>query len=314
MRLGVLDVGSNTVHLLVVDAHRGAHPWPAHSEKTVLRLAEQISPDGALRDAGADALVKAVGAARTSATDLEVDDLLAFATSAVRDATNAAEVLARVREATGVRLEVLPGADEARMTFLAVRRWFGWSAGRLLVLDIGGGSLEIAAGVDEDPDVAVSLPLGAGRLTRDRLGTDPESLVPPSPEAVDELREYVDSLLDPVVDRMAGVGWDRPVATSKTFRTLARLAGAAPSGAGLWARRKLTRSGLRQVLGFIRHIPPAQLVELEGVSAGRAHQVLAGAVVAESVMRRLSVDSLDVCPWALREGVILSRLDRLAPV
>ncbi|MBQ1049962.1 Ppx/GppA family phosphatase [Micromonospora sp. C51] len=314
MRLGVLDVGSNTVHLLVVDAHRGAHPWPAHSEKSVLRLAEQIGPDGALREAGADALVKAVEAARTSAAGLEVDDLIAFATSAVRDATNAADVLTRVRDSTGVRLEVLSGADEARMTFLAVRRWFGWSAGRLLVLDIGGGSLEIAAGIDEDPDVAVSLPLGAGRLTRDRLGVDPESTVPPGPETVEDLRQYVDAHLDPVVERMTEVGWERPVATSKTFRTLARLAGAAPSGAGLWARRRLTRSGLRQVLGFIRHIPPAQLVELEGVSAGRAHQLLAGAVVAESVMRRLGVDSLDVCPWALREGLILSRMDRLAPV
>ncbi|MEV4710648.1 Ppx/GppA phosphatase family protein [Micromonospora sp. NPDC049374] len=314
MRLGVLDVGSNTVHLLVVDAHRGAHPWPAHSEKAVLRLAEQIGPDGALREAGADALVTAVEAARTSAAGLKVDDLIAFATSAVRDATNAADVLTRVRDSTGVRLEVLSGADEARMTFLAVRRWFGWSAGRLLVLDIGGGSLEIAAGIDEDPDVAVSLPLGAGRLTRDRLGVDPESTVPPAPETVEELRQYVDAHLDPVVERMTEVGWERPVATSKTFRTLARLAGAAPSGAGLWARRRLTRSGLRQVLGFIRHIPPVQLVELEGVSAGRAHQLLAGAVVAESVMRRLGVDSLDVCPWALREGVILSRMDRLAPV
>ncbi|MBQ1026926.1 Ppx/GppA phosphatase family protein [Micromonospora sp. C95] len=314
MRMGVLDVGSNTVHLLVVDAHRGAHPWPAHSEKTVLRLAEQIGPDGALRESGADALVTAVEAARTSAADLEVDDLIAFATSAVRDATNAAEVLTRVRDSTGVRLEVLSGADEARMTFLAVRRWFGWSAGRLLVLDIGGGSLEIAAGIDEDPDVAVSLPLGAGRLTRDRLDVDPDSTVPPAPERVEELRQYVDAHLDPVVERMTEVGWERSVATSKTFRTLARLAGAAPSGAGLWARRRLTRSGLRQVLGFIRHIPPAQLVELEGVSAGRAHQLLAGAVVAESVMRRLGVDALDVCPWALREGVILSRLDRLTPV
>ncbi|MTK00665.1 Ppx/GppA phosphatase family protein [Micromonospora sp. CP22] len=314
MRLGVLDVGSNTVHLLVVDAHHGAHPWPAHSEKAVLRLAEQIGPDGALREAGADALVKAVDAARTAATGLKVDELIAFATSAVRDATNAADVLARVRDATGVRLEVLSGADEARMTFLAVRRWFGWSAGRLLVLDIGGGSLEIAAGIDENPDAAVSLPLGAGRLTRDRLGVDPESRVPPASKIVEELRQYVEAQLDPVVERMIEVGWDRPVATSKTFRTLARLAGAAPSGAGLWARRRLTRSGLRQVLGFIRHIPPAQLVELEGVSAGRAHQLLAGAVVAESVMRRLGVESVDICPWALREGVILNRMDRLAPV
>ncbi|MEU4566564.1 Ppx/GppA phosphatase family protein [Micromonospora sp. NPDC023956] len=314
MRLGVLDVGSNTVHLLVVDAHHGAHPWPAHSEKMVLRLAEQIGPDGALRRAGADALVEAVGTARQAAVGLATDDLIAFATSAVRDATNGAEVLARVRDETGVRLEVLAGADEARLTFLAVRRWFGWSAGRLLVLDIGGGSLEVAAGIDEDPTVAVSLPLGAGRLTRERLGVDPTTATPPPAEVVDELREYVDTMLDPVVEQMAGVGWDRPVVTSKTFRTLARLAGAAPSSAGLWAPRRLTRTGLRQVLTFIRHIPPVQLAEVEGVSAGRSHQLLAGAVVAEAVLRRLDVEALDVCPWALREGVILRRLDQLGPV
>ncbi|MFF5175346.1 Ppx/GppA phosphatase family protein [Micromonospora sp. NPDC000089] len=314
MRLGVLDVGSNTVHLLVVDAHHGAHPWPAHSEKVVLRLAEQIGPDGALTDQGADDLVKAVGMARSAAAGLAADDLLAFATSAVRDATNGAEVLARVRDETGVRLEVLSGADEARMTFLAVRRWFGWSAGRLLAMDIGGGSLELAAGIDEDPDVAISLPLGAGRLSRERLRVDPDGLEPPSAGAVEELGEYVDAKLEPVVGRLTEVGWERPVATSKTFRTLARLAGAAPSGAGLWARRSLSRAGLRQVIGFIRHIPPAKLVELEGVSAGRAHQLLAGAVVAEAVMRRLDVPAVDICPWALREGVILRRLDQLEPM
>ncbi|WP_433387983.1 Ppx/GppA phosphatase family protein [Micromonospora sp. KLBMP9576] len=313
MRLGVLDVGSNTVHLLVVDARPGAHPWPAHSEKVVLRLAEQIGPDGALTRSGADALVEAVGAARAAATRLGAEDLIAFATSAVRDATNAADVLARVRDETGVRLEVLPGADEARLTFLAVRRWFGWSAGRLLVLDIGGGSLEIAAGIDEDPALAVSLPLGAGRLTRDRLRLEPGSAVPPPAEAVDELRAYADELLDPVVARLTDEGWQRPVATSKTFRTLARLAGAAPSGAGLWAPRRLTRAGLRQVLGFVRHIPPTRLAELDGVSAGRAHQLLAGAVVAEAVLRRLDVAALDICPWALREGVILRRMDQLGP-
>ncbi|MEU8335671.1 Ppx/GppA phosphatase family protein [Micromonospora tulbaghiae] len=314
MRLGVLDVGSNTVHLLVVDAHHGAHPWPAHSEKVVLRLAEQIGPDGALTDGGADGLVKAVGMARAAADGLGAEDLLAFATSAVRDATNAADVLARVRDETGVRLEVLSGADEARMTFLAVRRWFGWSAGRLLAMDIGGGSLELAAGIDEHPDVAISLPLGAGRLSRERLAVDPAGTAPPSAEAVEELRAYVDAQLDPVVEQLTAVGWERPVATSKTFRMLARLAGAAPSGAGLWARRSLTRTGLRQVLGFIRHIPPAQLPELEGVSAQRAHQLLAGAVVAEAVMRRLDVDCVDICPWALREGVILRLLDQLAPM
>ncbi|MEV0606751.1 Ppx/GppA phosphatase family protein [Polymorphospora rubra] len=311
MRLGVLDVGSNTVHLLVVDAHRGAHPWPAYSEKAVLRLAEQIGADGALTRAGEDALVAATADARAAALRLGADDLLAFATSAVRDATNSVTVLDRVRQETGVDLRVLSGADEARMTFLAVRRWFGWSAGRLLVLDIGGGSLELAAGIDEDPDQAMSLPLGAGRLTREWLKVDPDTAAPPPVRVVEDLREYVDSALDPVVARLGGVGWERPVATSKTFRTLARLTGAAPSAVGLWASRRLSLTGLRQVIGFIQHIPPGKLSELEGVSASRAHQLLAGAVVAEAAMRRLGVEVLDICPWALREGVILRHLDHL---
>ncbi|HWG99762.1 MAG TPA: hypothetical protein VNV66_10645 [Pilimelia sp.] len=310
MRLGVLDVGSNTVHLLVVDAHRGAHPWPAHSEKSELRLAERIRPDGALDDAGAAALVAAVANARQAADRLGADELLAFVTSAVRDATNSAEVLARVRAGTGVELRVLPGEAEARLTFLAVRRWFGWSAGRLLVLDIGGGSLELAAGGDEEPDVALSLPLGAGRLTRQRLAVAADTAAPPTAERVAQLRDYVQAQLDVAVDKLAG-GWERPVGTSKTFHTLARLAGAAPSGAGLWAPRRLTRAGLTQVLGFVRHIPPAALSQLDGVSAARAHQLLAGAVVAEAAMRRLGVDAVDICPWALREGVILRRLDQI---
>src|SRR5215471_15822067 len=106
MRLGVLDVGSNTVHLLVVDAHRGAHPWPAHSEKSTLRLAERISPQGRIPDEVADQLVSAVASARKAAADHDAREMLAFATSALRDATNSAKVIARVRHETGVHLQL----------------------------------------------------------------------------------------------------------------------------------------------------------------------------------------------------------------
>lgn len=99
--------------------------------------------------------------------------------------------------------------------------------------------------------------------------------------------------------------------TSKTFRTLARLAGAEPSGAGPRVVRRLTLLGLQQLTAFVRRIPASALAEIDGVSTGRAHQILAGAIVAEAVMRRLGIDEVDVCPWALREGVILRRLDVL---
>ena len=172
MRLGVLDIGSNTGHLLVVDAHGGAAPLPASSHKQPLRLAEHLDQDGAVTEEGIEALTEFCASATEIAEDKGCEEMLGFATSAVRDSVNSDEVLAHVEKHSGVTLEVLSGEDEARLTFLAVRRWFGWSAGRLAVFDIGGGSLEIAGGTDEAPDVAWSLPLGAARMARMWFGGD----------------------------------------------------------------------------------------------------------------------------------------------
>lgn len=305
MRLGVLDVGSNTVHLLVVDAHRGGHPTPMSSSKVALRLSEQMTDDGRLRPEVADTLIDAVTEFSDIATTSGCGEMMAFATSAVRDAANSDEILDRVRGATGVKLDVLSGVDEARLTFLAARRWFGWSAGRILNLDIGGGSLELCNGVDEDPQVAFSLQLGAGRLTRDWFPEDP-----PGKRRVAALRDWLDAeLVEPSKDLRSAGRPDLSVATSKTFRTLARLTGAAPSSAGPRVERELTAGGLRQLIAFISRMSASDRAELEGVSADRSPQLVAGALIAEASMRALSVDRVQICPWALREGLILRRLD-----
>lgn len=308
MRLGVLDVGSNTVHLLVVDAQRGGHPTPTSSTKTALRLAEHLR-DGTLLGHGADALVDAVARARDEAESLGCDDMLAFATSAVRDASNSAAVLERVRVEAGVDLQVLSGPDEAALTFLAVRRWFGWSAGQLLVLDIGGGSLEMAVGRDEAPVHALSVPLGAGRLTRDWFTSDP-----PDRKETRALSEFVHDTLAPAATTLLAEGRpDRAVVTSKTFRSLARLTGAAPRSAGPRVPRVLTATGLRQLVAFISRMSSSDLADLEGVSGSRAHQLVAGALIARGAMEALALDEVEVCPWALREGIILGRLDQVQP-
>ena len=308
MRLGVLDVGSNTVHLLVVDAHRGGHPDPVRSHKTDLHLAELLRPDGSLGADGAAALCTAVADARAAADDEGAEDLVAFATSAVRDATDSAQVLAAVRERTGVELTVLPGEDEARLTFLAVRRWFGWSSGRLLCLDIGGGSLELATGIDEEPDVALSVPLGAGRLTRERLPADP-----PRKKDVALLRDHVRAVLADAVPVVCAAGpAERSVVTSKTFRSLARLDGAAPYSEGPRVPRTLTLAGLDRAVDLLAGMRAADRSRLPGVSPNRAHQLLAGAVVAREALKAFDLTSVDVCPWALREGIILRRLDWLS--
>ncbi len=278
---------------------------PMSSTKESLRLSENLDEAGRITAAGEQKLVDTVADLASLAATSGCSELMAFATSAVREATNSDEVLGRVRAETGVDLRVLSGVDEARLTFLAVRRWYGWSAGRIINLDIGGGSLEVSSGVDEDPEVALSLQLGAGRLTRKWLPEDP-----PSKRRIGILRDWLAAeMVDPAKQLAEAGRPDLAVGTSKTFRSLARLTGAAPSGAGPRVRRTLTGSGLRQLIAFISRMTASDRAELEGVSADRSQQLVAGALVAEAAMRALSLDTLEICPWALREGLILRKLD-----
>jgi exopolyphosphatase / guanosine-5'-triphosphate,3'-diphosphate pyrophosphatase len=307
MRLAVLDVGSNTVHLLLVDAYPGARPLPAYSHKIELLLSELLDEKGRVTSEGIDRLVAFCAEAMEIAEDKGAESMLAFATSALREATNGDKVIERIREKTGLDLRVLGGEDEARLTFLAVRRWYGWSSGRLLCLDIGGGSLEIAVGIDEDPDAAASLPLGAGRLTRTWFTADP----PPKSE-IRELRRHVRAQVASAVGLVSRFGRpDKAVATSKTFRSIARAAGAAPSDEGPYVRRTLERDAVADLVSRFAGMGAAERSRLPGVSTKRAPQLLAGAIVADAAMDLFDLDSLDICPWALREGVILRRLDNL---
>lgn len=303
MRMGVLDIGSNTGHLLIVDAYRGGPPVPAHSYKEPLRLAEHLDSDNAVTETGIVNLVKYMQEARSEAEDLGCTTVIAFATSAVRDAVNADEVLRRVNAATGIDLQVLPGDDEARLTFLAVRRWFGWSSGRLGVFDIGGGSLELAVGPDESPEVAQSFPLGAGRLTREWLAAG---------RGTNELRLHIrSSVAEDAGAILRGGSFDHAVGTSKTFRSLARMCGAAPSTEGPYVRRYLKHRDVSKLVDQLSVMEPAEIASLPGVSPDRAHQMLAGALVADATMDLFSVEELEICPWALREGVLLQHLDHL---
>lgn len=303
MRLGVLDVGSNTIHLQVMDAHSGARPNPTTNFKVELRLTEYLDLIGRVSDVGVKLLYQAIEDSLEHAKIFETEEILAFATSALRDAKNGTEIIQEINSRYGIDLQILPGEDEARLTFLAVRRWLGWSAGKIIVLDIGGGSLEIAMGNDESPDIALSLPLGAGRLTRDLLVGDPftsKSIQNLEAEVSATLRK---SLPDSLISHEA----DRFVATSKTFRTLARIT-------NLWygdSSKLLDSNALPGTITRLVDMTDAQRALLPGVSRERAKQIVAGGIVARSIMEALNISELEICPWALREGVILKWLDWL---
>ena len=301
MRLGVLDVGSNTVHLQVVDAHPGARPSPATNQKVELRLHEYLNKEGEITAEGVALLEESIADAISHAKEFQTEEILAFATSAIRDAKNGKEILDQINKKFEIDLQVLSGDDEAQMTFLAVRRWLGWSSGRLLVLDIGGGSLEIAVGDDERAEATISLPLGASRLTREYLDSDPHTS-----KEIKALETYVFeaikvSLPEDISKHIA----DHFVATSKTFRTLARLG-------EHWFEdnpKYLKINSLTKMIPKLQDMSNKQRAELPGVSQSRARQIVAGAIVARNVMERLHINELEICPWALREGIVLRWLD-----
>ncbi len=306
MRLGVLDVGSNTVHLLVVDAGPGGRPIPHQSHKVTMRLMRYLV-DGAISDEGQEALIGAIRECVEVAESVGLEQLLVVATSAVREAENGEAVIARIEAETGVELDILSGEDEARLTFLAVRRWFGWAAGRILLLDIGGGSLEIAVGADEEPQVALSVPLGAGRSTVSFLTDDP-----PTAAQQRALRTYAKAVLDDVVGTVRGAGRpDHVVGSSKTIRSLARLAGSVVPGLGGEDRVVLRRKDLDDWVPRIARMDADSRHALPGITPDRTFQIVAGGIVLSEAMRAFGVRELDVSPWALREGRLLRHLERL---
>jgi exopolyphosphatase / guanosine-5'-triphosphate,3'-diphosphate pyrophosphatase len=301
MRLGVLDVGSNTVHLQVVDTHPGARPNPTFNFKEELRLTQYLGDDERISEEGVSKLRDCIKNAIEKSLEAKTQELLPFATSALRGAKNGDEIIKAINKDFQIDLQVLSGEEEAKLTFLAARRWFGWSSGRLLVVDIGGGSLEMAVGTDESPEIAVSLPLGAARLTKDFLKGDPYS-----EKSVRNLRDHVESSLEQILPTMVKhQESDRAIATSKTLRTLARLCGDWFEGSG----NNISIDAIRKISNKLADMDTSARAKLPGVSENRASQIVAGAFVAESVMRNLDLKNLEVCPWALREGVVLKWMD-----
>ncbi|GAA4789292.1 Ppx/GppA family phosphatase [Streptomyces ziwulingensis] len=304
MRISVMDVGSKTVRLVVADAQDGV-PLPVHTAKWRLRLSEQVRPGDPVPEEAVDRLVEAVAEASRTAARWGAAGPPAFATAVVRAAPNRAEVLRAVRERTDVALCTLPGEVEAELTFLGARRWMGWRSGPLALLDIGGGTMEVAFGRGRLPDFVACLPLGAARLTHEFF----EEADPPTPEQIRALRRRVRHQLRDVAARIRWEGPRTAVATSRTFQQLGRLCGAAPGRRGPFVERQLRAADLRAAIDRLAALPTAERAALPGISAPRAAQSLAGAVIGHTAMKLTGLGSVTVCPWAIREGVLLRHIE-----
>jgi exopolyphosphatase/guanosine-5'-triphosphate,3'-diphosphate pyrophosphatase len=207
-----------------------------------------------------------------------------------------------VARTTGTRLRVLTGEEEARLAYVAARQWAGPEAGPLLVLDIGGGTLEIASGTGDQPHAVHSLPLGARRITRDWL---PGNTVP-SQRRLAEIRKHLRRSLEAVPGLPLAEPGVRVLACSKTFEQLARLAAA--RGKAPRAARQLALPHLRTSVALLAGAKPSRRGKLPGISHHRAEQSLAGALIAQTLMEACGAKTVEICPWSTREGLLLEHL------
>ena len=294
--VGVLDVGSFSARLVVVPVD-GSPREPVLNHQTRLRLDRALDARGRLTDRGIADVTAAVAAGMTAAYRHGVHDVFPFATSSIRDAANAADVVRHVAGETGVELRFLSGRREAELTYLAARRWYE-ASGPMLVLDIGGGTVELAAGSGEKATFARSLPLGARSMTRDWL---PSERV--SNKQVKALRAHA---LDVVTTTLGAADVDDPqvIGCSKVLQQLARLAGARPGKC-----KELRLDDLRAWIPRLAALPPSKRAKLPGISRSRAHQALAGAIVAEALLT-VAGGKVAICPWSTRDGLLLTLQDR----
>jgi exopolyphosphatase/guanosine-5'-triphosphate,3'-diphosphate pyrophosphatase len=300
--VAVLDAGSFSARLVVLSA-TGSPREPLLDHRIRLRLDRELDDHDRLSDRGIAALSAAVGAGMAKAAKHGVTDVYPLATSCIRDARNSTEVVRRVDRETGVELKFLSGRREAELAYLAARRWYGAAAGPLLVVDIGGGTVELAAGSGEHATFARSLRLGARSMTRDWLASEPVSR-----KGIQALREHVVDELGGLADDLPEIAGHRVVGCSKVVQQLARLAGDRPGNS-----RELRLSDLRAWIPRLAALPPSRRAKLPGISRVRAHQALAGAVVAEALLTSIHAGETDarvaICPWSTRDGLLLTLLD-----
>lgn len=318
LRLAAMDLGSNSFHLLVVEAHPDGTFEPIVREKEMLRIGDVVSREGRVTDSAAVRVIESIGRLRTLAESAGATEIVACATSALREADNSAQIVDRIEAETGVRVEVISGKDEARLIFGAIRASVVIEDPPALCFDLGGGSLEIMVGDNAGLLWSTSVHLGVARLTAELVRHDP-----PDADDLRRLRRRVTAVLAPLADEVADLAPRTLVGTSGTLCDLARMAAAhraalatGREGAVAPASINQLRVRRRDLLAMhekILALPTSARQRLPGLEARRADIVPAGSVLLMTAMELFGLDHLVVGEWALREGIVLDAIGHHEP-
>jgi exopolyphosphatase/guanosine-5'-triphosphate,3'-diphosphate pyrophosphatase len=307
MRIAAIDLGTNSVHMLIVRVREDLSFEVVDREKAMVRLgAGGLGGRALTPDAVAGAL-QALSKFRRLAESRHVDVILAAATSATREARNGGEFLARIERETGIRAQVITGADEARLIHQAAVYGVDAATGRSVVIDIGGGSVELTLGTAADIQLARSVKLGVIRLTERFVRSDPLS-------ARDERRitRHIVGEIDRHCEQIAAIGFDRVIGTSGTILSLGALAATMARGMppGELRNLRIAAKQVRRVRKMVTRMDLEGRLALPGLDPRRADLTPAGAVLLDTLLRRLGADDLILCDLALREGLVLDYIRR----
>jgi exopolyphosphatase/guanosine-5'-triphosphate,3'-diphosphate pyrophosphatase len=307
MRLAALDIGTNSIHMIVVEVGPGPSLTVVDRQKEMVRLGAGGLDGRALAPAAMNAAIETLVRFRQLADSRRVDEVIAAATSAVREAQNGGEFLKTVAERTGIRPRVIPGIEEARLVHMAAVYGVNASSGTTVVVDLGGGSVEMTLGTATEAHLARSFPLGVIRLTDRFVSSDPLS-------GRDERRliKHIRSVVKEFADQIKAAGFARVIATSGTSLSLGEVA---LSGRKLFDsdtihHSRISARELHRVRKQIVALDMQQRLRLPGLDSRRADLVVAGAVILDTIVRLLGAPEIILCDLGLREGLVLDYVAR----
>ena len=307
MRLAAIDIGTNSLHMIVVRVRPDLSFEIIDREKEMVRLGAGGLDGRALVPMAMQAALQTLSKFRRRAESHQVEHIEAVATSAVREAENGGEFLKAIVEQTGIRARIISGAEEARLIHLAAAYGLGLSDEVAVTVDIGGGSVEITQGTGPTLATGRSFKLGVIRLTDRFVKSDPIS-------ARDERRmvRYIEAELKSYLKDVTEAGFDRVVGTSGSILSVGTIAAAEEDGvvpAGIRNRRVSARQ-MRRVRKTLCSLPLQKRLLVPGLEPRRADIAVAGSILIDVILRRLGADEITLCDMSLREGIVLDYVAR----
>jgi exopolyphosphatase/guanosine-5'-triphosphate,3'-diphosphate pyrophosphatase len=306
MRIAAIDIGTNSIHMIVVQVRADLSFEVVDGEKDMVRLGAGGLDGRSLTPTAMTAALHTLAKFKRLAESHKVDEIIAAATSATREADNGGDFIAQVERETGIRIKVISGTEEARLIHLAAAYGVDVGASPAVVVDIGGGSVEVTLGTATHLTMGRSFKAGVIRLTERFVHTDPLA-------GHDERRlvKFVTREMGSYLDQVAARGFERLIGTSGTILSLGTMAVANESGAPDEVRnRRVPAKALRRLRKRIVDANIAERLRLPAMDPRRADLSVAGVVLFDTIVRRLGADEFTLCDLALREGLVLDYIHR----